>query len=301
VSAETLVLIVASDWRPQGRYSHAYCRDLIGFAFPVIGSSFWSILNDELPKSALGAFLGPAAVGIYALARRPLELLTSSLINPMAGVAMPSVSRMQADVEAVNGFYDRSVRIAALIGFPAFMGLAAIAPEVVPMVLGPEWIASVPAVQIIMLLGLVRTIDSILAGVALGFGQSALLLYMNIAYTVLIGVLLVIAAQISVEATMLAIVLCNVLLLPAMLYFTRRLTGVDVLRPLASFPLIGLCTAVMVGAVTGWRDLMAGSLPLWALVASAIAVGVAAYAAAAAIVLRRDLMNARDVVARMSL
>lgn len=214
---------------------------------------------------------------------------------------MPSVSRMQSDCEGVERFYDRSVRIAALVGFPAFMGLAAIAPEAVPMVLGEDWSASVPAVQIIMLLGLVRTIDSICAGIALGFGYSRLILYLNIAYTGLLGVLLVVAAQISVEATMLAIVVCNALLVPVLLYFTRRLAGVDVLKPLASFPLIALSTAIMVGAVTGWRELMAGFLPPWALVVSAIAVGVAAYGGAALALLRRDLMDARNVVTRMSL
>lgn len=301
VSSETLVLLLASDWRPRWGYSHAQCRDLFGFAAPVIGSSFWSLLNDELPKTALGAFLGPAAVGIYSLARRPLEFLTNVLINPLAGVAMPSVSRMQADTEAVEGFYDRSVRIAGLVGFPAFMGLAAIAPEAVPMVLGADWIASVPAVQIIMLLGLVRTIDSISACVALGFGHSALILYLNIAYTALIGVLLFVGAQISLEATMLAIVACNALLLPVLLYYMWRLAGIDVMKPLASFPLLALCTAIMVGAVTGWRELMTGSLPPWALLASAIAIGVIVYAGAAAALLRRDLMDARNVVARMSL
>lgn len=301
VSSETLILYLAGDWRPSWGYSHAHCRALFGFAFPVIGSSLWSLVNDELPKSALGAFLGPTAVGIYALARRPLELLTSVLVNPLAGVAMPSVSRMQSDPQAVSRFYDRSVRIAALVGFPSFMGLAAIAPEVVPMVLGPDWVDSVPAVQIIMLLGLVRTIDSILAGIALGFGHSKLILYLNMAYTVLLGVLLVIAAQVSLEATMLAIVVCNVLLLPVILYFTWRLAGIDVLRPLASFPLIALCTAVMLGAVTGWRELVTGSLPLWALVASSIAVGVVAYASATFVLLRRDLADARSAVARMSL
>ena len=301
VGAETLVLHLCSDWHPRWGYSHAHCRSLFGFAFPVMGSSLWSLINDEMPKTMLGAFLGPTAVGIYALARRPLELLTNVLVNPLSGVTMASVARMQADPEGVDRFYDRSVRIVALVGFPAFMGLAAIAPEAVPMVLGQEWSASVPAVQIIMLLGLVRIIDSICACTALGFGHSRLILILNVAYTALLGVMLVTAAHISLEATMLAIVLANALLLPVLLYYTRRLARVDVLKPLASFPILALCTAIMLGAVTGWRELMAGSLPLWALVISAIAVGVSVYTVAAIALMRRELDDARNVVARMSL
>lgn len=301
VGTETLVLLLASDWRPHRRYSHRHNQELFGFAAPIIGSSLWSLVNDELPKSALGAFLGPAAVGVYALARRPLELLTNVLLNPLAGVAMPSVSRMQKDPEAVDRFYDRTVRIAGLVGFPSFMGLAAIAPEAVPLVLGPEWSSSVPAIQIIMLLGLVRTIDSICAGIVLGLGHSRLILYLNIAYTVLLGALLFVGAQISLEATMLAIVACNVLLLPVLLFYTRRFTGVDVLKPLVSFPALALSTVIMVSAVIGWRDLMGPVLPVWALVVSAILVGVAIYGSAAVALLRRDLTDAREVVARMSL
>ena len=75
VSSEAIILLLLSGWRPRLRFSPAHCRDLAGFALPLIVQSLWTFMNEELPKVIFGAFLGPYAVGIYAFARRLLDLM----------------------------------------------------------------------------------------------------------------------------------------------------------------------------------------------------------------------------------
>jgi hypothetical protein len=60
-----------------------------------------------MPKVAPGTFLGAHAVGIYALARRLLDLLTEVLLQPLNAAAMPAVSRVQDDLRKV----DKSTRL----------------------------------------------------------------------------------------------------------------------------------------------------------------------------------------------
>jgi len=294
-SVEVVLLLLVGGWRPRLHYSFAACRDLFGFAAPIAVFSLWQYVNEEIPKIVLGSFLGPNAVGIYTVARRPLELLTSVLLAPIAGITMPAVARLQDDRTRIDQFFDRSIRVAMFVGFPAFIGLAAIAPLIVPVVFGEHWSNSVVAVQILMLLGLVRTIDSICGGTVLAFGHSRLILLFNMAFTALAVVLMTAAAQVSVEAVTVAVVLCNLLLVPPFLYYTRRLVGIDVMKPLAILPRLILATLLMFLSVTAWRHLVGGSAQLIA-IGSSIAVGVLVYGAATIALLRPDLLLARDLL-----
>jgi O-antigen/teichoic acid export membrane protein len=297
-AAETSVLLLAGSWRPRLHFSYARCRELFGFASPIVGFSLWNFINDEMPKVVLGTFLGPHAVGIYALARRPLEFLTGAVLSPLTGMAMPAVARLQHDKAKVDDFFDRSIRVAAFVGFPTFMGAAAIAPDAIPLVFGEQWSSGVLAVQIIMFLGVVRTIDSICAGAVLALGHSSLILKLNLAYTVIGLVLMTLAAQVSLVATMAAIVFCNLLLVPVFLFYTRRLAGIDVTQPLMLLPRVALATALMFGAVALWRSFaFTASEPM--ILISSIAVGAAVYGLAALVLLRPELNAARDLLARM--
>jgi O-antigen/teichoic acid export membrane protein len=293
---ETIVLLVAGEWKPRLYFSYARCRELFGFAGPIVGFSLWSYINDEMPKVILGGLLGPHAVGIYGLARRPLEFLTNVFLTPLAGIAMPAVARLQNEPAKIDRFFDSSIRVSALVGFPAFMGLAAVAPDAIPLVFGDHWTAGVLPVQILMFLGLVRTVDSICAGAVLALGQSGLILKLNIAYTLLGVVLMTVAAHFGISAMMAAIVVCNLALVPVLLRYTHLLVGIDATKPLEVLPRVAAATALMLAAVTAWRLAAAGAMPDVAMLVLAVVIGAVVYAAAAMVLLRPDLLAARNLL-----
>jgi O-antigen/teichoic acid export membrane protein len=294
--AEALVIFFGVVWRPRIRYSHAHCRQLFGFAAPIIGQTIIGYLNDAMPKVALGTLNGPASVGLYAIARKPTELLTSILLAPINSVVLPAGSRLQDDLGRVNRLFDTTIRVSAIVGFPAFAGFIAICPVVVPFVFGEQWRAAVPATQILMLLGLLRTIDGPAGNTILALGKSGLLLQFHFVYTVL-GVLIIVpAAKVSLEVTMAAIVLLNLLLLPIFLYFVSRTAKANVLRSLAIFPKIIAATALMFTCVTIWIQNAPADLARLTIVAISVCIGAPLYAAATFLLLRDELYRIRDMV-----
>ncbi len=293
---EVVVLLLGSAWRPRLRFSYDKCKDLLGFAVPIVGFSIWGLVNDEMPKVFIGTILGPSAVGIYTLARRPLDALTSAFLAPLSGIAMPAVSRLLSDRAKIDRFFNNSIRITVLIGFPAFMGLAAIAPDAVPLVFGPHWSEGVLAVQVMMLLGLVRTVDTICGGTMLALGYAKLILTMNVLYTLAAIVALPLAAMFSVEAVIAAIILCNLVFTPLFLYYTHKLVGIDVLRPLAIIPRVAIATGLMMIGVKVWLLATADLLHPTAAAITAIGFGGLIYAMAAVMLIRPDLLAARDML-----
>ena len=298
-AVETAVILLGSSWWPRLRYSYARCRELFGFAGPLIGHSLWNFVNDEIPKVILGSFLGPYAVGVYALARRPLDLLSEAFLGPLTAVTIPAVARVQSEPAKIDAFFNASIRVAAIAGFPAFLGFAAIAPVAVPFIFGPQWVSGVVAVQILMLLGLQRTIDSICALTILALGHSGLILKLNISYTVLAVVFLTAAVQIDLKTTMAALLACNVLLLPVFLFLVHRIAHIDVLKPLTIFPRLAVAGLLMFAVVTAWLVAAPASTPQAFLIAGGIIIGAAVYVAAAIVLVRPDLLDARDMLLRL--
>ncbi|WP_181705391.1 lipopolysaccharide biosynthesis protein [Chthonobacter rhizosphaerae] len=297
-SAETVVILGASAWRPRLRFSAFHLGQLVPFSGPLVVQAFWHQINDEIPKVVIGGGLGPVAVGTYALARRPLDLITEAVVGPLMAVTMPAVARVQSEPGKIDVFFNTVVRVAGIAGFPAYVGFAAVAPLAVPLVFGSEWTMAVPAVQILMLLGLQRTVDAICSFCLLALGHSALILKLNVVYSVVTVGLLAVAVRFGLEAALAALVLSNLLLLPVFLFLVRRIAGIDVTRPLVIFPRLALAVSVMFAAVTGWLRMMPVSDAPWLSLASAIAAGAAVYGVMIVLLIRPDLLDAGDLLIR---
>ncbi|MCG8443085.1 MAG: lipopolysaccharide biosynthesis protein [Caulobacterales bacterium] len=298
-SVEMLVLVFGGAWKPRLRFSFARVRELFGFAGPVVGQNFMILATNEMPNVVLGLFLGPTAVGIYTLARRLYELLVEVLLSPLFQVAMPAVSRIQDDPAKINEFFNTTIRLSTFAAFPAFAGLAAIAPVAVPFVFGEQWIAAVPAIQILMILGMQRAVDSVSGSVMTGLGHAALVFKLTIVHTVLSTAFVALGAQFSIELAVAALVATNIVMLPLFLVFVQRLAKVQVLEPLKLLPRLIVATGLMFVTVTYWRLLAPENLPAFVTMAAGVAFGAVVYGLAAVVLMRPVMMNARDTILKL--
>lgn len=137
-AVETAILLFGSSWRPRFRFSYVRIRELFGFAGPLVLQTLWNFANDELPKIVLGRVPRPScrrhicagastsrsAGGIVALAAHGHHLANRVPHPGSAG--------------KINNFFNATVRVAGIIGFPAFFGFAAVAPIAVPFIFGQQ-------------------------------------------------------------------------------------------------------------------------------------------------------------------
>jgi len=154
-----LVLWRVTDWRPGLNFNYAYYRDLFKFGKHVVGFRLLNYSNRRADDFIIGVFLGPASLGFYTVAHRLLILLVQVTTNLIDKVAFPVYSRLQDQPERLRRAYYKSTSFALLIGLPAYIGIAVLAPEIVALLFGPKWAASVPVMQVLALLGLVRSVS----------------------------------------------------------------------------------------------------------------------------------------------
>jgi lipopolysaccharide exporter len=73
------------------------------------------------------------------------------LANSVGKVAFPAFSQMSADVPRLRGVYLRSSTLVVTLVLPLCAGVAVAAPQMVAVLLGPQWAASAPVLRVLCL------------------------------------------------------------------------------------------------------------------------------------------------------
>jgi O-antigen/teichoic acid export membrane protein len=138
-----------SSYRPKLVFSFTHLRDLIGMSAAVFGSSLLWFISSRADQFFIGRFLGAGSLGFYSVAQRLPDLARNAIAQPIAAVSLPALSRMQGNHERLAKAVYAGMVPVAVVGFPVFLGLAAAAPVLVPLVFGPKWEPSVVLLQLL--------------------------------------------------------------------------------------------------------------------------------------------------------
>jgi PST family polysaccharide transporter len=146
-----------SDWRPSFRLSGKHFKDLFSFGINIVGGNFVDFLSVHSDDFLIGYFLGPLALGYYTLAYNLLLVMTDLLVTVPNLVAFPVFSKIQSDPDRLKSAFNEVTQLQSLIAFPIFLGIFIVAPEAVRVIYTDKWAASIPVIQILMLIGIVRS------------------------------------------------------------------------------------------------------------------------------------------------
>jgi PST family polysaccharide transporter len=129
------------DWRRlRGPLREGLVLSAYGLADAIAGQA-----DDQL----LGWCWGPAVLGLYGRAQALIMLPTQLMLAPLSSALIPALSRLQDEPRALARLYRRAVlpvMLASGLSSALFVGLAG---PVVEVVLGPQWNAAVPMLEIL--------------------------------------------------------------------------------------------------------------------------------------------------------
>jgi PST family polysaccharide transporter len=149
-----VVLWKASDWRPKLRFSRKHFHDLFAFGINLVGINILNFFVTRGDNLLIGYFLGSTALGYYDLAYRLLLVVTGLFVGVISSIAMPIFSSIQDDLPRLRKVLYEFVELTNTIAFPVFLGMSVLAPELVVVVFGEQWKASIPVMQILSLAGM---------------------------------------------------------------------------------------------------------------------------------------------------
>ena len=128
-------------WLPGFRIKLSSLRELLHYGIFASGNRFLQTMN--LDQLIIGTLVSPAALGIYNVARRLYEMLNNVVAGGLNSVSHVLLSSLQHDKDKVREAFLMATFGCSLVSFPAFMGLAAVADDAIPLIFGPHWAAAI--------------------------------------------------------------------------------------------------------------------------------------------------------------
>lgn len=273
---------------------------MLRFGGFVTMSRLLYFVSEQADYFIIGKVLGKDALGYYnvayQLAAMPMQR-TSGILNR---VALPAFSELQSDALAGGRQYLKSVRLVSLFGVPFLWGVASVAPEAVPVVLGGQWEQATLPLQLVCLVIPLRMTSNLLSPAIQGFGRPKLGFFMSLRVTTV----MVLAFLVGIQWGIVGVAMAWVIAWPAVYAFNLgralpvlSLRRRDLARSLAPSWSAG---ALMVAAVAAVRLLLAPHLSSVVLLPILVGVGALAYATSLFLMNRTGVEEALDLLRRRS-
>lgn len=168
-----VVLWTASPWRPRLAYSKRHGRELLGYSVSVFGANLGGFLNRRVDALLLGAFFGPAVVGVYRLADRMVDVVLEMTSRPIGSVALPRFSRLQHDAVGLRESVTGAVRLSLTVTAPPLLVIAGCSPWLLGAV-GEDWASGSTALRLLCVVGIVKGLVAFTGPVLFAVGRPAL-------------------------------------------------------------------------------------------------------------------------------
>ena len=169
-----------SSYRPKLVFSFTHLRDLIGVSAAVFGTSLLWFVSSRADQFFIGRFLGAGPLGFYSVAQRLPDLARNAIAQPVGAISLPAMSRMQGDHERLAKAVYAGMLPVAVVGFPVFLGLAAAAPVLVPLIFGAKWEPSVLLLQLLAIYTLANFLQIFFHPLLIATGGAGSYLVLNV-------------------------------------------------------------------------------------------------------------------------
>ncbi len=277
--AGAAALWFATDWRPRFTVCRRCFKELLWFGSNVTGVNVLNLINRQADNLIIGYFLGPVALGYYAIAYQILVNVANLFVGTINSVALPLFARLQHDRAEFQLAIFRLTSLTCVISAPIFYGLSALAPEAISVCFGDKWAASVPSLQVLCLVGLLYAGFYFHGSILTALGKPQWNLFLNALQAAGNCAAFLVGVRWGIVGVATAYVVRAYLMAPIHLWVLRREAGVDVRIYVKQFLPAGVSSVVMMLGIAGFKSASVDTLSAASELALAVCAGGALYLA----------------------
>jgi PST family polysaccharide transporter len=283
-----VMLWAVTPWRPSLEFSRQDFRELFGFGIHVVGGDILNFFSRNTDNLLVGVFLGPVALGFYAVGYRILDTSQQLLVNAARRLVFPTFARLQHDRERMRRAYSRMNRASSTLTLPGYVGLALVAQEAIVTLFGGKWTDSGPVAAVLFLIGPVLTLQAFSGALFNAVGHPEVTLRFRLVTTIVnvAGFLIAVLVFRDILAVAAAFVLRGYLLLPLNLYWMHKYGAVPAREQVFELRGVAVATIAMAVGVVLVKVALLGHIHSALLLALEIVVGVIVFGVALVLVER---------------
>jgi len=182
---DTLFLGFVINWKPTLYFSWDRVKPMLSYAFELLSVSMLMTLYANIRNLIIGKKYSVEELSYTNKGQQFPSLISVNINSSISKVIFPAIAEVQDDLQKVKSITRQAVCVGSFLLSPLLVGLAAVAPVFVSMLLTDKWLPCVPYLRIMCIVYLLQPIQtaSLQAMKALGKGQ----LYLRLQIIKVIG------------------------------------------------------------------------------------------------------------------
>ncbi|MDB5461268.1 MAG: polysaccharide transporter, family [Caulobacteraceae bacterium] len=280
----------AAGFRPDFVCRPSLAKPYLSFGLNAAASNVADFVSKNAPTVIVGGLLGVLAVGHYSMAFQLTRLPDSFISGPIYLAIFTAGARVGDDHGRAVVLASRGLRGVATAMAPIFGGLAMVADLAIKLLLGAKWAPAAPILALLAPAGFLLCFYSIISAVLMGLGRAEWQLRLTVLSGATMGLGTLIGVRHGPAGVAVGLSIGAILVGPAYLWVLARQLDMSVRRLAGEFAAPLLATLAMMLAVAVAR-LRLGHWSDWGQLLGAVAIGVASFALALALLSGRRLLE----------
>lgn len=194
VGIDTLILWITVRWRPIWTFSMDRLKVLFSYGWKLLISGLLDVTYNNLRTLIIGKKYSSSDLAFYNHGMRFPELIVVNINSSIDSVLLPAMSNVQDERTHVKNMTSRSIRVSVYVMAPLMMGLAFVAPILIPVLLTDKWIPCVFYLRIFCISYMFYPIHTANLNAIKALGRSDLFLKLEI-YKKILGMILLLSTM----------------------------------------------------------------------------------------------------------
>lgn len=145
-SLETLLSYYMSPYRPW--FTLKKTKEIFNFSSWLMLNNFIFYLSKRTKELIIGKMMGVHYSGLLNMADELSALPMNELVASVNRATFPGYAQISKFKDQLKELYVNTLSSIVILGIPASIGMALVAPVFVPVVLGEQWLEIVPVIQV---------------------------------------------------------------------------------------------------------------------------------------------------------
>jgi len=212
------------------RFSYQEVKPFLKIGIFQVGSQVINYFNRNLDILIVGKFFGSDVLGGYSLAKQ-LVFRPGQMINPvLTRVGAPVLAKFQGSIQLLRKNYLKLINLIVAINVPIYLGIFILAPLLVSILYGENYVEIAGLVRILSMYMLVRSLFNPVGSLVVATGRTDLEFYWNLFTFAFIPIAIIIGSRFSIEGVALGMLFAMILLfVPFWWFLIRRMINVDLI------------------------------------------------------------------------
>ena len=201
--------------RPRLRFEREKATELIQYGRWLFGSGILIFLVTQGDDIFVGKFLGITALGLYQMAYLLSNLPATEISHVISQVTFPAYAKLQDNLAGLKTAYMEVLQVTLLVSFPIAGAIFILGPDFIQIFMGNQWLPMIPALQVLVVAGFIRSTGSLTGPLFLAIGRPDLGTKIHIAKLILLLIIIYpLTVLWGIVGTALAVVINGIIINP---------------------------------------------------------------------------------------